>query len=172
MKIRTGLLMIMFFLSAVILASGMSQKESATEEMKQISIQIEKLDDLILDNIKLTEKLKKHQSRLKAMKINPKIYRIQLFIEGRSVYTSADELEIDDMSYSLALEDLLQTHHTGKGIFHSDDPAVWKEIIFKHSKGALDHLSNVELPAIQRRIDEIEKENMALELKKKRLLER
>jgi hypothetical protein len=171
MKIQRASLIIMLLLLAVLLISWISPRESATEESKKISLQIEKIDGFILDNIKLTEKLKIHESRLKAVKINPRIYRIPLFIEGRSIYASADEMEIDDISYSLALEDLLQIHHAGKGIFHSDDPAVWKEIITKHSKVALDHLSNVELPAIQRRIDEIEKENMALESKKRKLLE-
>lgn len=165
------MLIILLFLSTVLLASWMLPKESATEEMKQLSVQIGKLDHFILDNIKLIEKLKIHESRLKSVKINPKIHRLPLFIEGRSIYASADEFEIDDMSYSLALEDLLQIHHAGKGTFQSDDPTVWKEIIIKHSKGALDHLSNVELPAIQRRLNEIETENSALWSKKGKLLE-
>jgi hypothetical protein len=92
-------------------------------------------------------------------------------IEGRSIYTSADELEIDEMSYSLAFEDLLEMHPPGKGKFKSDDPSVWKTLLIEHSKGALNYLSNVELPAIQRRVNEIEKENIALESKKGKLLE-
>ena len=163
--------MIIIFFTVVLLASCNSQKEAAIEEMKQISSQIVKLDDVICDNIKLTQKLKIHESRLRAVKINSKIYRIPLLIEGRSVYASADELEIDEMSYSLAFEDLLEMHHPGKGKFKSDDPSVWKNLLIEHSKGALDHLSNVELPAIQKRLDEIEKENIALESKKRKLLE-
>ncbi len=165
-------MIIIIFFTIVFLASCKSQKEAAIEEMKQISDQIEKLDYVIFDNIKLTEKLKMHESRLRAVKINPKIYRIPLLIEGRSIYTSADELEIDEMSYSLALEDLLEMHHPGKGKFRSDDPSVWKNLLIAHSQGALDHLSNVKLPAIQKRIDELEKENIALESKKRKLLEK
>jgi hypothetical protein len=43
----------MLFLSAVLLASWMPPRESATEEMKQLSVQMGKLDHFILDNIKL-----------------------------------------------------------------------------------------------------------------------
>jgi hypothetical protein len=171
MNIKRGFLMIIIFFTVALLASCKSQKEAAIEEMKQISSQIVKLDDVICDNIKLAQKLKMHESRLRAVKINPKIYRIPLLIEGRSIYTSADELEIDEMSYSLAFEDLLEMHHPGKGKFKSDDPSVWKNLLIEHSKGALDHLSNVELPTIQKRLDEIEKENIALESKKRKLLE-
>jgi hypothetical protein len=171
MNIKRGFLIIIIFSTVVFLASCKSQKEAAIAEMKQISSQIERLDDVIFDNIRLTQQLKMHESRLKAVKMKPKIYRIPLLIEGRSIYTSADELEIDEMSYSLAFEDLLEMHHPGKGKFKSDDPSAWKEIIIKHSKGALDHLSDVELPAIQRRVDEIEKENIAVGSKKRKLLE-
>ena len=171
MNIKRGLLIIIILFTVVLLASCKSQKETAIADMKQISSKIAMLDDVIFDNIKLTQKLKLHESRLRAVKIKPKIYRIPLLIEGMSIYISADELEIDEMSYSLAFEDLLEMHHPGKGRFKSDDPSVWKEIIIKHSKGALEHLSDVELPAIQRRIDEIEKENIALESKKRKLLE-
>ena len=171
MNIKRGFLIIIILFTVVLLASCKSQKETAIADMKQISSKIAMLDDVIFDNIKLTQKLKLHESRLRAVKIKPKIYRIPLLIEGMSIYISADELEIDEMSYSLAFEDLLEMHHPGKGRFKSDDPSVWKEIIIKHSKGALEHLSDVELPAIQRRIDEIEKENIALESKKRKLLE-
>jgi len=171
MKTQRVSLVIMLLLLAVLLTSWISPKESATEERKQISLQIEKIDGFILDNIKLTEKLKIHESRLMAVKINPKIRRIPILIEGRSIYISADELEIEDMAYSLALEDCLHIHHAGKGTFQSDDHAVWKKIIVKHSHEALDRLSSVELPAIQRRTADIEKENMALESKKRKLLE-
>jgi len=170
-NIRRGLLIIIFFFTVVLLASCNSRREVAIGEIKQKSSQIVKLDDVICDNIKLTQKLKINESRLRAVKINPKIYRIPILIEGRSICISADELEIDEMSSSLALEDLLEMHHPGKGKFRSDDPSVWKEILIKHSKGALDHLSNVELPAIQRRLDEIETENIALGSKKGKLLE-
>jgi hypothetical protein len=165
MSIKKGFLMIILFCTVALLASCKSQQEAATEEIKRISRNIEVLDDAVRGNIQLTQKLKIHESRLSAAQMNPKRYRIPLFIEGRSIYTSADESEIDEISYSLAFEDLLEMHLPGKGKFRSDDPSVWKKILIKNSKGALDHLSNIELPAIQRRIDEIEKENIALGLK-------
>jgi hypothetical protein len=171
MSIKKGFLMIILFCTVALLASCKSQQEAATEEIKRISRNIEVLDDAVRGNIQLTQKLKIHESRLSAAQMNPKRYRIPLFIEGRSIYTSADESEIDEISYSLAFEDLLEMHLPGKGKFRSDDPSVWKKILIKNSKGALDHLSNIELPAIQRRIDEIEKENIALESKKRKLLE-
>jgi hypothetical protein len=171
MSIKKGFLMIILFFTVALLASCKSQQEAATEEIKRISRNIEVLDDAVRGNIQLTQKLKIHESRLSAAQMNPKRYRIPLFIEGRSIYTSADESEIDEISYSLAFEDLLEMHHPGKGKFKSDDPAVWKVLLMEHRQGALGHLSNVELPAIQRRLKEIEKENIALESKKRKLLE-
>ena len=60
MNISRGFLIIIIFFTVVFLASCKSQKEAVIEEMKQISDQIEKLDYVIFDNIKLTEKLKMH----------------------------------------------------------------------------------------------------------------
>jgi hypothetical protein len=148
-----------------------SQKEAGIEETKEITIEIEKIDNMMSDNIKSAQKLKMHESRLRAVKNNPQKYHIQIVIEGRSIYTSADEIAVDEMAYSLALEDLLQSHHAGKGTFQSDDPSVWKNLLIEHSKKALDRLSNVELPGIQRRLNEIEKENIVLESKKRKLFE-
>lgn len=165
-------MIIIIFLPIVLLASCKSQKEATTEEMKQISSQIEKLDNIKSDNIKLIEKLKAHQSRLRAVKINAQKYRIPVLIEGRSTYTSTNELELDEMSYSLALEDLLEIHHGGKGSFRSDDPSVWKNLLIEQSREALNHIFNFELPAIQKRVDEIEKENILLKSKKRKLIEK
>lgn len=166
-----GFLIIIIFFSVVILASCKSQKEAAIEETKHISSEIEELDKAISDNIKLISKLNMHESRLRTIKINQKIYRIPVLIKGRDVYTSADELEIDNLADSLALEDLLESHHSGKGKFQSDDPSIWKNLLIERSKGASDHLSNVELPAIQKRINGIQKENIVLESRKRKLME-
>ena len=171
MNIGRGFRVIIIVLMVVLLAACKSQKEAAIAEMRQISAQTAKLDNRIFDNIQLMQKLKKHEARLKATQVNPKMHRIPLLIEGRPIYAYADESEIDEISYSLAIEDLLEMHHPGKGKFRSDDPSVWKNILIEHSKETLDHLSNVELPAIQRRLDEIERDNIAYESKKRSLLE-
>lgn len=171
MNIGRGFWIIVFFLMAVLLASCKLQKEAAIAEMREISARTAKLDNRILENIQLTQKLKNYEARLKAIQANPKMHRIPLLVEGRFIYARADESEIDEMSYSLAVEDLLEMHHPGKGKFRSDDPSVWKNILIEHSRDTLDHLSNVELPAIQRRLDEIEKDNIAYESQKRKLLE-
>jgi hypothetical protein len=170
--IRRSLLIIIIFFQFALIVSCKTQKESALDEMKQISGQMEKLDNVISGNINLISKLKMHESRLRTAKINPQIHRIPVLIEGRSVYTSAYELEIDDLAYSLALEDLLESHHSGKGKIESDDPSFWKKLLTEQSKEASSHISNVELPAIHKRILELDKENNSLESKKRKLFEK
>jgi hypothetical protein len=172
MNIKRGSSIIIIFFLVVLSASCQSQKEVARKEMKEISGQIEKLENIILGNNKLTQKLKMHESRLKVIGLNPEIYRVPVLVEGKSIYTICDELEIEDMSNSLALEDLLEIRHSGKGAFRSDDPSVWKNYLIGHSKGASGHILNVELPTIQKRIAELQQENHELGSKKDKLLKK
>lgn len=164
--------MIIIFFLIVFSVSCQWQKEDTKKEMKQISSQIEKFENIMRENNELIQKLKMHESRLRVTMINPKRYRIPVLIVGQLIFTTVDETELEELSYSLALEDLLKKSHATKGGFRSDNPSEWKKYLIEQSKEAADHLNNDELPAIQRRISALDEDNQELELKRGNLLEK
>jgi hypothetical protein len=146
--------------------------EDVRKEMSRIGSEINQLDKMIRENKKLSEMLRDHESRLHAMVENPRIYRLPALIEGKALYVTVGESELDEFSSSLVLEDLLVKHKVTKGRFRSDDPSEWKKVLIQESKQAKDHLQDVELPAIQKRTAEVDQETSALEAKRNKLLEK
>jgi hypothetical protein len=146
-------------------------REEMRKEMNEIRSEIDHLDKVILDNKKLSGMLRDHQARLLALAENPGIYRLPVLIEGKALYVTVSEFELDDFSNSLALEDLLVKYKVTKGRFRSDDPSEWKKVMLRESRQAKDHLRDVELPAIQKRTAEVDQETFALEAKRNRLYE-
>jgi hypothetical protein len=127
---------------------------------------------VILDNKKLSGMLRDHQARLQALAENPEIYRLPVLIEGKALYVTVSESELDDFSSSLALEDLLVKHKVTKGRFRSDDPSEWKKVLIRERRQARDHLRDAELPAIQKRTADVDQETCALEATRNKLLEK
>ena len=161
------------FLLFVAPASGPSQTvEDMKKEMNAINSEIAQLDRIIQDNNRLIQLLRGHETRLRAVADDPKAYRLPLLIEGKVVYTTVDDAELEDFSLSLALEDLLIRHKVTKGSFRSDDPAEWKRILMEESRQAREHLQLVELPAVKSRIDEEEQETRRFEARRSKLYER
>ena len=161
------------FLLFVAPASGPTQTvEDMKKEMNTITGEIAQLDRLIQDNNRLIQRLRSHETRLRAVADDPKTNRLPLLIEGKVVYTTVDDTELEDFSLSLALEDLLIRYKVTKGRFRSDDPAEWKRILMEESRKAREHLQLVELPAIRNRIDEQDQETRRLEARREKLFER
>jgi hypothetical protein len=161
------------FLFFVAPASGLSQSvEDMKKEMNTITGEIAQLDRLIQDNNRLIQRLRSHEARLRAVADDPKAYRLPLLIEGKVVYTTVDDAELEDFSLSLALEDLLIRHKVTKGRFRCDEPAEWKRILMEESRNAREHLQLVELPAIKNRIDEQDQETRRFEARRNKLYER
>ena len=136
-------------------------REEMRKEMNEIRSEIDHMDKVILDNKKLSGMLRDHQARLLALAENPGIYRFPVLIEGKALYVTVSESELDDFSSSLALEDLLVKYKVTKGRFRSDDPLEWKKVLIRESRQAKDHLRDAELPAIQKRIAEVDQETCA-----------
>jgi hypothetical protein len=154
-------------------ASGSSQSvEDMKKEMNSISSDIAQLDRMIQDNNRLIQMLRSNETRLRAVADDPKAYRLPLLIEGKVVYTTVDDAELEDFSQSLALEDLLIRHKVAKGRFRSDDPAEWKRILLEQSRQAREHLQLVELPAVKSRIDEEDQQTRRFEAQRNKLYER
>jgi arsenate reductase-like glutaredoxin family protein len=147
-------------------------REEVRKEMNEIRSEIDHLDKVILDNKKLSGMLRDHQARLQALAENPEIYRLPVLIEGKALYVTVSESELDDFSSSLALEDLLVKHKVTKGRFRSDDPSEWKKVLIRESRQAKDHLRDAELPAIQKRTADVDQETCALEATRNKLLEK
>ena len=147
-------------------------REEMRKEMNEIRSEVDHLDKVILDNKKLSGMLRDHEARLLVLAGNPQIYRLPVLIEGKALYVTVSESELDDFSSSLALEDLLVKYKVTKGRFRSDDPSEWKKVLIRESRQAKDHLRVVELPAIQKRIAEVDQETCTLEAKRNKLLEK
>jgi len=161
------------FLLLVAPASGPSQTvEDMRKEMNAINSQIAPMDRMIQDNNRLIQLLRGHETRLMAVADDPKAYRLPLLVEGKVVYTTLDDAELDDFSLSLALEDLLIRHKVTKGRFRSDDPAEWKRILMEECKKAREHLLLIEIPAVKNRVDEQDQETRKLEARRNKLYER
>jgi SMC interacting uncharacterized protein involved in chromosome segregation len=171
-RYRVAAILVVFLLFATP-TSGLSQSvEDMKKEMNTITGEIAQLDRLIQDNNRLIQLLRGHETRLRAVADNPKACRLPLLIEGKVVYTTVDDAELEDFSLSLALEDLLIRYKVTKGRFRSDDPVEWKRILMEECKKAREHLQLVELPAIKTRIDEQDQETRSLEARRNKLNER
>jgi hypothetical protein len=166
-----AILVVFLFFAAP--AHGLSQSvEDMKKEMNSINSEIARLDRMIQDNGRLIKQLRGHETRLRAVADNPRAYRLPLLIEGKVVYTTVDDAELEDFSLSLALEDLLIRHKVTKGSFRSDDPAEWRKILMEKNRQAREHLQLVELPAIKSRIDEEDQETRRFEAQRNKLYER
>jgi hypothetical protein len=171
-KYRFVVILVVFLL-LVAPASGPSQTvEDMKKEMNTIIGEIDQLDRMIQDNNRLIRLLRGHETRLTTVADDPKAHRLPLLIEGKVVYTTVDDAELEDFSLSLALEDLLIRYKVTKGRFRNDDPAEWKRILLEQSRKAREHLQLVELPAIKNRIDEQEQENRSFETRRNMFFER
>jgi hypothetical protein len=171
-KNRFAAILVVFLLFAAP-ASGPAQSvEDMKKEMNSINSEIEQRDKMIRENDRLIQLLRGHETRLRAVADDPKAYRFPLLVEGKVVYTTVDDAELEDFSLSLALEDLLIRHKVSKGRFRSDDPAEWKRILLEESRKAREHLNLIELPAIKNRIDEQDLETLRLAAQRNKLYER
>ena len=169
---RFTAILIVFLLFAAPASSPSQSVEDMKKEMNTINSEITQLDRMILDNNRLIQRLRGHETRLRTVEEDPKANRLPILIEGKVVYTTVDDAELEDFSLSLALEDLLIRHKVTKGRFRSDDPAEWKRILMEESRKAREHLELVELPAIKKRIDEQDQETRSLESRRNKLYER
>ncbi len=146
--------------------------EDVRSEMNRISSEIDRLDKMIRENKKLSGMLRDQESRLQALTENSRIYRLPILVEGKALYVTVNESELDDFSSALALEDLLTKHKVTKGRFRSDAPSEWKKVLIQENLLAKDHLKSVELPEIQKRTAEVDQETSVLEARRKKLYER
>ncbi len=137
--------------------------EDIQKEIASVRGQIAQLDDVILESRIVLRLLREHVRRLIANAEDPRTYRVSVLVNRREVFVTLDQSGLENISNSLALRDLLKKYRSMKGIFRSHDPADWKRILIRSSIKAKDHLRSVEIPAVEKRMGEVEKKISALE---------
>ncbi len=158
-----GLFLIVPFAIRSQTVSDMMREKSA------IQGDIEQLDRMIAENRDTLRLLKDQGARLKAISENPQLYRLPVLIEGKALYVTLNDSDLDDFSNSLALDDLLAKHKVTKGRFRSSDPQEWKKILVREGTLSKIHLRDIEIPAIEKRTGEIDQEIALLTAKRDKL---
>jgi hypothetical protein len=157
-------------LSVILIFLFLRQLNDPEKANRDTTAQIVRIDKRIRENSHLIRKLETHESRLKSIPISKDKYRITVLVEGKLVYVTVDEVELDELSNALALDYLLEKYHATKGELRSDDPAIWKRKLYEDAHQGESHLFKNELPAIQMRIAELNQENQELEAAIRNLL--
>ena len=143
-----------------------------TKEKSIIQGDIEQLDRMIEENRAASRLLKDQGARLKTIADNPKLYRLPVLIEGKALYVTLNDSDLDDFSNSLALDDLLAKYKVTKGRFRSSDPREWKKLLVREGELSKIHLRDVEIPSIEKRAGEIDQETASLVVKRDKLSEK
>ena len=140
--------------------------EVLTDQMRQVEAAISENEDVL-------EKLAVQERRLSSVAGNLQLYRLPVLVQGKSVYVTIDTSGLNEVSNSLALEDLMIKHSRKLiGDYRSGDAAEWKSVLLEISQGSKNHLRTTELPALHKRMEEIRQETTKLELRRMSLQEK
>jgi hypothetical protein len=134
--------------------------------------QIQQVEAAIIENDYILAKLAFHERRLSSVTGHSQSYRLPVLVQGRSTYVTVDASGLDEVANSLALEDLRIKHHRKlRGDFRSGDAAAWNSVLVEISHESKYHLRTTELPAIQKRMEDIRQESAKLGLTRMSLQE-
>ncbi len=135
--------------------------------------QIRQVEAAISENEDLLGKLAFHERRLSSAAVSAHSYRLPLQVQGKTVYVTIDASGLNEVSNSLALEDLMIKHSRKLiGDFHSGNAAEWNSVLLEISQESKNHLRTTELPAIRKRVEEIRQETSKLQLRRASLQEK
>ena len=138
---------------------------------ERLDDQLRQAEAAIRENEDLLEKLTFHERRLSSVAGNSQSYRLPVLVQGKSMYVTFDASELDEVSNSLALEDLMIKHHRKlRGGFRNGNAAEWNSVLLEISQESKNHLRATELPALHKRMEEIRQETTKLELRRMSLL--
>ena len=134
--------------------------------------QIQQVEAAISENEDILAKLAFHERRLPSVAGNSQSYRLPVLVQGKSMYVTFDASGLNEVSNSLALEDLMIKHHRKlRGDFRSGNAAEWNSVLFEISQESTNHLRTTELPALHKRMEDIRQETTKLESRRMILLE-
>ena len=167
---------LLFAVLALVIAAPFTIRSQTQEALRKVMSddrgEIEQLDRLIVENKKLFELFGDHEFRLRSLAENHRIYRLPVLIEDRALHVTLNDPALEDFSNSLALDDLLARYKVTKGRFQSDDPQEWKKILISESTQCKDRLRDVEIPAIGKRIKEVDQATASIKARRKNLQEK
>ena len=170
---RKILFLILFAALAMILAACVLIQSAINPSRELLSHQIRQVEAAISENNDMLEKLAFHERRLSSAAGNSQSYRLPVLVQGRSTYVTVDTAGLDEVSNSLALEELMIRHHrTLKGDFRSGDAAEWNFVFVEITQASKNHLRTTELPAIHKRMEDIRQDTEKLELRRMSLREK
>lgn len=129
--------------------------------------QLRQVEAALREHRDILEKLAYHEHRLSSIAGNSQLYRIPVLVQGRSTYITVDASGLEEVSNSLALEDLLIRHHRKlKGDFRRGDPAQWQAALVAVSREARVNFTQTELPNLRNRMEEIRRATAELEARR------
>ena len=135
--------------------------------------QIRQVEASISENENILGKLAFHERRLSSVAGDSQSNRLPVLVQGKSVYVTLDASGLNEVSDSLALEDLMIKHSRKLiGDYRSGDAAEWNSVLLEISQESNNHLRTTELPAIQKRMEDIRQETTKLELRRMSLQEK
>jgi hypothetical protein len=138
-----------------------------------LSDQIRQVEAAISENEDVLEKLAFHERRLSSAAGNSQSYRLSVLVQGKSLYLTIDGSGLNEVSDSLALEDLMIKHSRKlRGDFRSGNAAEWNSVLLEISQESKNHLRTTELPAIHKRMEDIRQETAKLKLRRMSLGEK
>ena len=139
---------------------------------ERLGHQIRQVEASISENEDILGKLAFHERRLSSAAGNSQSYRLPVLVQGKSVYVTIDESGLNEVSNSLALEDLMIKHSRKLiGDYRSGDAAEWNFVLLEISQESKNHLRTTELPALHKRMEDIRQETTKLESRRMILLE-
>jgi len=170
---RKILLLILFAACTVIPVTYSLIQFAMNPSPELLNDQMRQVEAAISENEDILEKLAFHERRLSSVAGNSQSYRLPVLVQGKSTYVTFDASELDEVSNSLALEDLMIKHHRKlRGGFRNGNAAEWNSVLLEISQESINHLRTTELPAIQKRMEDIRQETTKLELRRMSLREK
>lgn len=139
---------------------------------ERLDDQLRQAEAVIRENEALLEKFALHERRLSSTAGNPRLYRLPVLVQGRPMYVTVDATALAEVSNSLALNDILIKHRKLPGAFRSGDAAEWNSALIEICRESKNHLTTVELPAVQQRMEEIRQDKAILESRQMYLREK
>ncbi len=135
--------------------------------------ELRRVEAAIGENEDALEKLAVLERRLSSTDGDSRLYRLPVLVQGRSLYVTLDALAMEEVSQSLALDDLM-TKRARKlpGDVRTGDPAKWNIALAEICRESKHHLTAVELPAIHRRMEEVRQDGVILESRRVYLQEK
>jgi hypothetical protein len=165
MKMKRKHIFLILLVASMIIIAGYFLFQSIFNPPREVvDNQLRLVETAISENEDTLAKLAFHEDRLLSVTGDPQLYRLPILVNGRSIYVTVDESGLEEVSKSLALEEIVTKHRRKvKGNYRSGIVAEWRSVLVESSTESRNHLVTAELPAIRKRMKDIRQETANLE---------